>query len=333
MSRGRRAAIVFLGLLFAGRLNASEPSLNHSPAPLRAHGPDEEVLTGFVFRDGVYLPPPYVVRGRDGVLLAGGLPIAAPWNPAARRAGRPGDQLKGLLRAEAVFIADSDRPLLVLPPRTAGVALLRLLVPGHDRNAAASDLLRGATPEVRAGLWGEWLLKFEPSPEFLERAGRRLEVENKLEQAQANRRAARQRLAMAEFPLSLVALLLTAVAAAHLLQNVPQKSAEGAGFNFSPGLARVFKRTLLLVGLLAALDAVWTVLAAQSGQMRELNPFAAPLLGRPAALLAFKAVLTFAAVGLLFALRRHRAAHLAAWWVCFVTAAVAVRWVLFSTNS
>jgi len=34
-------------------LNASEPSLNHPPAPLRAHGPDEEVFTGFVFRDGV----------------------------------------------------------------------------------------------------------------------------------------------------------------------------------------------------------------------------------------------------------------------------------------
>ncbi len=80
--------------------------------------------------------------------------------------------------------------------------------------------------------------------------------------------------------------------------------------------------------VLAALDVIWTLLSAQAGQMRELNPLAARLLGQPDALLTFKLACTVGPAALIFALRRHRAAQLAAWWMCFITTLVACRWVV-----
>jgi Domain of unknown function (DUF5658) len=289
---------------------------------------DESFYTGFVLVDGTYVPPPYVIRGEDGVLLAGGVVVAAPMGRGQRRNEKGEGELKRMLRANACFVVQRGEPVVVLAPFPAGVALLSLLVPGRDRNTAASDLVRHAAPEVHAVLWREWLLNFVPTPEFQSRATAIIAASDRQRTAQRAQETAYQRLREAEFPLLTCALLLAALAGWRLLRNVPAAPEGAARMEWNPGTARMVRRSLLLVLALAALDSVWTLLSTEAGQMRELNPLAARLLNQPGALLAFKLACTVGPAALIFALRRHRAAQLAAWWMCFITTLVACRWVV-----
>jgi hypothetical protein len=278
--------------------------------------------------DGAYVPPPYLIRGDDGVLLAGGEVIAAPMERGEQRGDKGGHELQRMLRANACFVVQRGEPVVVLAPFPAGAALLSLLVPGRDRSAAASDLARHSAPEVHAVLWREWLLKFVPTPEFQTRAAAVIAESDKRSAAQRAQEVARQRLREAEFPLLTCALLLAALAGWHLLRNVPVGPESAAAADWSPTVARSLQRSLLLVLALAVLDGVWTLLSTEAGQMRELNPLAARLLDQPDALLTFKLVCTVGPAALIFVLRRHRAAQLAAWWMCFITTLVTCRWVV-----
>lgn len=289
---------------------------------------DETFHTGFVLVAGAYVPPPYVIRGGDGVLLAGGAVIAAPMGRGRRGGERGEGELKRMLRANACFVVQPGEPVLVLAPFPAGAALLSLLVPGGDRNTAASDLMRHSAPEVHRVLWCEWLLNFVPTPEFQTRAAAVIAENNKRSTTQRAQATAHQRLRDAEFPLLTCAMLLAALAGWHLLGNVPAGPEATAGSEWSSTAARSLQRSLLLVLALAVLDGVWTLLSAEAGQMRELNPLAARLLDQPDALLTFKLACTVGPAALIFALRRHRVAQLAAWWMCFITTLVACRWVV-----
>lgn len=290
---------------------------------------DEIFHTGFVLVNGAYVPPPYVIRGEDGVLLAGGVQVAAPQPGRGQRRGdKAENELRRMLRTDACFVVQAGEPVIVLAPFPAGATLFSLLLSGQDRSTAVSDLMRHSAPEVWAVLWRDWLLRFTPSPEFQARASRVLAENLERQRARLARAAALQRLRSAEFPLLACALLLAALAGWHLLRTVPTAPECPAGAEASPAAGRLLVRSLLLVLALAALDGVWTWLSAQAGQMRELNPLAARLLDRPDALLSFKLACTLGPVGLIYFLRHYRAAQLAAWWMCFITTAVACRWVV-----
>lgn len=297
-------------------------------ARLLAGSGDETFQTGFVLVDGTYVPPPYVIRRDDGVLLAGGTAIATPMGRGQRRGERGEGDLKQMLRANACLVVQRGEPIVVLAPFPAGAALLSLLVPGSDRNTAASDLARHSAPEVHAVLWREWLLRFAPTPEFQTRAAAVIAESAKRGAAQRTQEEAQQRLREAEFPLLTCALLLAALAGWHLLRNVPSGPESAVGTEGASTAAHSLQTSLFLVLALAMLDGMWTWLSAAAGQMRELNPLAARLLDQPDALLTFKLGCTLGPAALIFALRRHRAAQLAAWWMCFITTLVICRWVV-----
>ena len=89
-------------------------------------------------------------------------------------------------------------------------------------------------------------------------------------------------------------------------------------------------RCLWLIVGFATLDMIWRILAARAGKMRELNPLGSRFIQDPWLLTAAKVACTALAVGILHALRSHVAARRAAWWMCLVSALVAVRWVFLS---
>jgi hypothetical protein len=72
-------------------------------------------------------------------------------------------------------------------------------------------------------------------------------------------------------------------------------------------------------------------MAASTGQLRELNPIGSHLVENPRHLAGFKIAITVAAIGVLWLLRRHKRAQLAAWWICLLLTLVTIRWLAFSS--
>ncbi len=115
----------------------------------------------------------------------------------------------------------------------------------------------------------------------------------------------------------------------HLLSNKPlieTTSEDQADFTQAQ---RIVGRSLLIVGILSAVDLVWTIAASQSGTMRELNPLGSQLLDNPMQLIIFKLVATSTAIGLLYWLHRQPIAQVASWWSCLVLTLLTARWLTF----
>jgi hypothetical protein len=87
----------------------------------------------------------------------------------------------------------------------------------------------------------------------------------------------------------------------------------------------------MLIAGLSAVDLAWTVLVSQAGAMRELNPIGSQMIGDPLQLVAFKVLVTTAAVGLLYFCRQIPLARQASWWSCLVLTLVAARWLVFNS--
>lgn len=136
---------------------------------------------------------------------------------------------------------------------------------------------------------------------------------------------------MLAYPLTLLGMVLSVIAFGHLLKSLPDHGAMRTNGGVTAEIVRATVVSLGLVIVLSGLDLVWTLLASQSGQMRELNPLASRLISDPQALIAFKAVATLIACGLLFALRHHGRAQLASWWICLICTMLTFRWLMFNS--
>ncbi|MFG0332012.1 MAG: DUF5658 family protein, partial [Maioricimonas sp. JB049] len=99
----------------------------------------------------------------------------------------------------------------------------------------------------------------------------------------------------------------------------------------SPQALRMLRRSVLLIVVLSLFDLVWTILASQAGQMKELNPLASYFVHDPVGLIMFKSLATCLAVGLLVAMRHYRRAQTATWWLCLVCTLLLFRWLTFSS--
>ncbi len=82
---------------------------------------------------------------------------------------------------------------------------------------------------------------------------------------------------------------------------------------------------------MSGLDLIWTLLAGQSGQMRELNPIGRNLIAHPVGLVAFKIIATVIGCVLLYVFRRDRRVAQAAWWLCLTLTVLTFRWLVFNS--
>lgn len=323
------------------------PAATSHPTPI---GP---ISNGFVFDHGQYVLLPYFVRQSDSVVSivgddhetevsassetgdtdtrtakrtkGGSKAKRRPPNQAGwRSARRVADELAGGLTE--VFL--EGRPPVLLRRHESAEFMAWLL--DKNRQPLASDPRPSWLPaneDVKQ--WNQFFAAFEVQDEFALRARTHItDVAATLSVAEQEI-GAQQLLHRSVYPLSVGGLLLIAMATGQLLGSHKEMTTE-VGVEESEVINAAIGRCLWLIVGFAALDLIWTILAARAGEMRELNPFGSRFIQDPWLLTAAKVVCTALAVGILHGLRSHVAARRAAWWMCLVSALVAVRWVFLS---
>ncbi|QDV23697.1 DUF5658 family protein [Aureliella helgolandensis] len=175
-------------------------------------------------------------------------------------------------------------------------------------------------PSERRSQWSQLLNSFTPDAETRQWMNVVINSFDSVEEANLDHNSAVSRLRHASYPLTILGMLLGVVALGHTLRwpaVVDRDAAENA-----------MKIAIALMLGMSCLDLVWTILAAQAGEMTELNPFAAYFIHSPWALAGFKAVATLGACGILYAMRRNEKIQLATWWMCLVCVLLTFRWVV-----
>ena len=175
-----------------------------------------------------------------------------------------------------------------------------------------------------------WLKEFKPSSDLAARLGEQQDALDRIFEANQSSADAVRRLDSFAYPLTLVGMVLSVFSIGHLLRSQAAENSSDET-NMSSEATSLVTRSLILVLALSTLDLVWTILASEAGQMRELNPLGSHLIGSPIALIAFKAAMTCSAAGLLFGLRHYRRAQVGAWWACLICTLLTLRWLVLNS--
>ncbi len=291
---------------------------------------------GFLFIGNQPISAPYVFRREAGQLYVNDIPlprIAAA--PARKRGGGelpPGErvqlhQFERQLHAGSSFLILPDQRPIRLDKASQAYSLLKAVRDIHDGREPAETDLEWLPLVMTREAWLEWLHAFEPTAAFLARATAEIEAIDRIGAANEwSNRVVRGK-GTAAYMLTSLGMLVSVLSIGHLLSSHPKSEANGHGPTLSAEARGVLVRTLVLVAILAGFDLAWTLLGSKNSEITELNPFAGPLLAAPHLLIFFKAAATTLTIGLLFALKEHRLARLAAWWACLILTLVVLRWL------
>ncbi len=309
-------------------------------------GDSVHVSDGFVFIDGQYLPPPYHVQFLDGTMRVNNRPINYPvpasLTDSAKTSGlsfAPGSHRGRIsavrrigqeLNSGGVLVSMGDHVAVWLHDPTAYQEFLHRLATPDSAGEVPSKLLE-SLPAVQRGEWQAWLDGYQPADDVQQRASLHLASMTHLERSNWAAVGAVRRLDHLAYPLTLLGMVIVVLASGHLLQNRPANDMPANALDDSPASIRLVTRSMLLVSVLSGLDLIWTLLAFQAGQMRELNPLGSRLIEDPLMLIAFKAAMTTLSVSLILALRKHRPAQVASWWACLICTLLTVRWLVFNS--
>lgn len=130
------------------------------------------------------------------------------------------------------------------------------------------------------------------------------------------------------YPLTVLGMLLGVVALGFMLQWA------GNGLNqleTTVESERYVVIALCMMAGMATVDLIWTVLAGQAGQMKEINPLAASLVESPSQLAIFKILATGVGFSILYFWRQSQQIRKATWWMCLVSVLLTFRWVMFDS--
>lgn len=317
---------------------------------------------GFVFVDGKYFPPPYVVKESEaGVEINGrSVHLAAvsgaqsearqaalsgearegerrrgwktsmprsPRHPTERPEYAPANYVVNQLNLDAVVIARAGEEASILFHRTQVEQFLRQVLEtevNNDRHQYVSYSSSAASNRLGSP-------KFSPSPSLIARAKKVIaEIDAVAAPGLAAERGLR-RLSMFAFPLTIAGMILSFLASGHLVSYPPRPMEPEASASARLLDQRATVICLALLIGLSGLDLAWTLLASQAGQMIELNPLGSRMVDDPYSLVAFKISLTLASCGILFAFRRRHSARLASWWLCLALTLLTFRWLVFNS--
>jgi hypothetical protein len=205
--------------------------------------------------------------------------------------------------------------------------LTALLTPGSDAERIPAYIETEGDRES----WRMLVSRFRATPEFLDRASACVNLNNTAGAVDEDRSSALVWQNRIGFSLTLLAMLVVVLAFGHLLSNGPKQPVDRQDPQALADAKRTIIYSLLLIGLLSAVDLAWTLLAHQTGSMRELNPLGRGLISDPVRLFLFKSTLTAASIGLLYWLHQQPLARLASWWCCLVLTLLTARWLTFQS--
>lgn len=265
-------------------------------------------------------------RGDSGGFSGGRL---GGWNSRSRLSRMAARRLVDDLSMGAVVVVASGRMEIIYSDSDQQDFLVTLL----NRNARPDEVRMMPTTtasKVDFDRWNDWVSGVTVTADLRTRAGRL--IEDAAVAAAMNDAAisANRRLDTFAYPLTVLGMMLGVVALGHLLKSFSRLD-DGQDNLLPPEVLRATTISIGLVVALSLFDLTWTILASQAGQMRELNPLGSRLITDPTMLIAFKFVATLVGCGLLFALRHHRRARLACWWLCLVCTVLTFRWVMFNS--
>jgi hypothetical protein len=307
--------------------------------PRAIEGPIEETIpNGFLFIDGEYIAPPYVLHATEDGVTVNSVEIKskAPPDYFGRGFGPPrgepawhrlGARLRNELGRKAVVLAFAGQPLFT-PDTTATYQLLKSLVSVDGRSTKQLEVRHQLPDDFDKSVWDEWVASFTAPDSLKSRAaGALAQYEEQQSEAQAQIRA-RRWLEASQYPLSVAAMILSVLSLGHLLGGRPHAGKPTRGLDESPEMIRALDWSLLFAAALSIFDLVWTILMANTNDIQELNPIGTHLIHNPRHLAGFKVSITFACLALIWLLRRHKRAQIAAWWICLVLTLLTCRWLM-----
>ena len=313
---------------------------------------------GFLFIDGAYLPPPYgievdgtAIRINDREYVDGYFDVSNYPDRVRRMGMRGGGQGRGgmevregsppssravarhvqMLDLGAIIVLAEGRPPLELWPTQSGHELLQALLAKSDGAPASGEIPSGVASESERESWRQLVAGFEPTAEFVQRATAQVRIVE--EAAETNRAQSNATLWIERitFPLTILALVAVVLAAGHLMTNAPLMVSGGNDARATADVKKAMIRSLAIIGVLSMIDLGWTLMAHQSGSMRELNPLGSKLIDDPQRLIMFKIGITSASIGLLYWLHETPLAQRASWWCCLILTLLTARWLTFNS--
>lgn len=319
--------------------------LAHNATGLSAKQPEPTTSNarterGFVFLDGRYIAPPYAIEVKDGVININGdkrrvTDFKMPDYYEMMRSDREKrEQLHcelQLHRIGHVIVLFRNRQPMYLDEIDEGAQLIRVLARSTSSHNENYGIPKTLGCDVDTVTWDRLVSEFQPSTEFLKRASDHLEQLGQVSRTNTNCVAQNVWVSRIGFPLTVIAMVIVALAFGHLMSTKPYLGPDTAQMTDSPSARQIVFRSLLLVGALSVIDLIWTVVASGSGSMRELNPFGSQLIDGPLQLVAFKTATITPAIGLMYWLHRSAIAQAASWWSCLVLTLVTARWLTFSS--
>lgn len=306
----------------------------------------DPINAGFLFVDGTYLAPPYVVSRQGDEILINAVVVerARPQDSASsehhgnRRSGSRGRprfrysvlEIEELLADDGAVIAFDGVPAIAIAQQLA-VEFLNSLVLTQDRNERRYEMAGLAADDVDSETWDEFIRSFSPSADLVARVEALKTRDDHTEASNIAQIAAVRRSEFLLYPLTLVGMVISVLSLGNLLLSRPPAVLSWREVDASQQVTRMVVQCTLFVVALSLLDLVYTVLALQTSQMREMNPLGTHFIHDPVLLAVFKGLATLVGVSILVALRRYRGAQMASWWLCLICTVVTFRWLTFNS--
>lgn len=300
----------------------------------------EPIQAGFLFLDGEYVPPPYELTFADEALMIKGHRLTAlpPPREFSGRGGPPRSEsswrgavgmLSDRLLNDMIVMSFANQPLFMLDKSTTHELLKSWTSPDEreQRQLTVRERLPGGFDRE---VWDHWVGSFEPPVGLKDRAGPLIYNFEHDEQEELAKIRARRWLESLTYPLTVGGMVLSVLAIGHLLGGRPHAGHATWGMDPSPEMIRALNWSLFFATAFSFVDLVWTIVGTNSNVVQELNPLGSQLIHDPRHLAGFKIAITFSCLALLWLLRRHKRAQIAAWWICLILTLVTCRWLMLS---
>jgi uncharacterized membrane protein YgcG len=231
----------------------------------------------------------------------------------------------------AIHVLDQGQPPWELWPEQSGHELLETLIAKSKGETFSTTVPEQASSSGYDERWATTVIHFEPSPRFQDRAEEVVALVNEAEALNASAQAANRLVAQLNYPMTMLALVLVVFAVGHLMAEASQIFSSTEEPTDTPTVRKKLVISLVIIGMMSGIDLAWTLIAHQSGTMRELNPVGSRLIENPYALAVFKISITSMSLALLFYLRQKPLARKATWWCCLVLTLLTARWLTFQS--